>query len=253
MMFHRLVFLSLAFAGVIAGIAIHQMTFRAPSAHSSASPAASDFGSLRRSEMALAQDAESKAASGEEEMNTADVPSDYADFRLRPFRVAKSSRTHEWTAEDGRSEAAIRALAHNPLEEENYKNENKWIERRQLVYRKEKVVDFLPELESGARKEITVPGFDGEEFTIDISKVKRFSSGSFGILGTVRGYPDSSFSLGSDQDREAMTLSIPSKKIRYEITPRETYEVVVSQINTVLQSQHAPPMGEPIRNDAVGN
>jgi hypothetical protein len=150
------------------------------------------------------------------------------------------------------TDAAIHELAHNALEEGRYKKENQWTTRRQLVYRNENVGDFVAALESGAKKQFIVPGFDGAEFVVTARNVTRFNGDGFGVQGTVEGYPGSRFQMGYAQGRESMTIEIPALGLRYEINPRENNEVVVTEINIPAFQRHQPPMGEPLRNDDVG-
>lgn len=182
----------------------------------------------------------------------ADIPAPMnPDFRLRPFKAVKFTSTHQWTAEDCLTDAAIHQLAHNALEEERLKNENQWTLRRQLVYRNEKTGDFVAELENGTRKQFVIPGFDGAEFIVNVQRLERFNDDGFGLQGTIDGYPGSRFRLGYAQGHESWTIDIPSQGLRYEGQPREENEVIVNHIDPSEYDKHQPPMGEPIRNDDV--
>jgi hypothetical protein len=175
----------------------------------------------------------------------------FPDFRLRPFQAVKSSATHQWTQEDCLTDEAIRALAHNPLEEERYKNENKWTKRRQLVYRNEWVGDFLPQFENGTRTEIRVPGFDGTEFVVDIKAYRRFNDAGGGAHGTIRGYPGSEVNIGFAEGRESMEINIPSEGLLYHVRPRENNEVVINEIDPKRYGENQP-RDHVVNNDDVG-
>lgn len=193
------------------------------------------------------------AAPGESKPIATDIPAPVnPNFRLRPFKVVKTTATHQWTAEDCLTDAAIHEIAHNALEEQQLRKENLWTTRRQLVYRNENVGDFVGDLESGARKQFLVPGFDGQEFVVNVVTVDRLSADGFGVRGTIDGYPGSRFDLGYARGREAMTIDIPSQGLHYQINPREQNEVVVNAINLPNFQQNQPPMGEPIHNDDAG-
>jgi hypothetical protein len=173
----------------------------------------------------------------------------YPGFRLRPFKVVRASATHQWTAEDCLTASAMRELAHNPVEEQRYREANQWTSRRQLVYRSEKTADFLPDLESGVRRQIVVPGFDGTEFTVDVQGVSRLSDGGFSLHGTVSGFSGSTFQLSCCvQGRETMTIQIPSEGVRYMITPREDHEVVLNELRPGVPVPDPMSRPEPVNS-----
>ena len=75
----------------------------------------------------------------------ADKVKTFETFHKRPFTAAKGKGPDQWTVEDGRSQAAIAQLAHNPLEAERMTGENAKIKRRQLVYRNQTITTVIQE------------------------------------------------------------------------------------------------------------
>jgi hypothetical protein len=248
---------ALALCGMLAGIAVYKIMAPPTEAASSSTATTLPLSILRNNTATPATERQTTAEgreailSDEEQFNKELLPN-FPDFRLRPFPVVKSSATHEWTAEDGRTDAAIRALAHNALEEENLKRANAWTKRRQLVYRKETLAQILPDLQNGTRKQITVPGFDGKEYVVDVQKVRVFSVGTFGVSGTLQG-SDIPFVLGSTSDgRESMRYLSPDGDGTFLFEPREGGQGTITLVDEAAQEQHADPLSPPIRNDDVG-
>jgi hypothetical protein len=133
---------------------------------------------------------------------------------LRPFKVAKESAAHAWTAEDARSPEAIRELAHNELEERRLLEENARITGRQLVYRK---ADIAP---SGL-------------------------SGTF--TGRLPGLEQSLVTLAFKQGTEAFTIVSPEDGVFFQGHPREPGEIILSSF--LPDAYLALPGGEPIRTN----
>jgi hypothetical protein len=249
----------LVVAGLAAGIIAARWISRQPEGHTAAAIAET----LKKTKQLMAggsgpalgsAEAVTDAIQADEEAFQKGLLPNFPEFQLRPFAVVKSSATHEWTGENGLTDAAIRALAHNPVEEESLKKQNEWTTRRQLVYRKETVSQILAELQSGIRKQITVPGFDGKEYVVNVQKIQVFDEvDTFSILGTLQDNPQINFSLGSTTEgHESMNYSDPVSGKPLVYTSREAGQGVLSQIDPEEMSKHSAPMGEPILNDDVG-
>jgi hypothetical protein len=157
-----------------------------------------------------------------------------ADFQLRPFSAARSSNDYEWTAEDGRDTNVIRRLAHNDLEYARLMEENPRIYRRQLVYARQRA-DMLMELSklSGVPvRELTLPGFDGQELHFEITHADLGPSKQFGTLsGELFGRPGSTVTFAFKGGREAFTILSPADNLYLVGEPREPGQIIVKSIN----------------------
>ena len=152
--------------------------------------------------------------------------------KSRPFEVVQSSDRFEWTAEDGKSDEVIEILANNDRMADFLKKRNAMIKRRQLVY-----VDpqFSADMKSAFNQEgsdIVVPGFDGEEFKVQLTPEKTFGdsdelSGSF--RGNIPDIEGSRIVGGSDKDTWAIGIYLPGRQ--YQIQSRENGEFIVSEID----------------------
>jgi len=93
------------------------------------------------------------------------------DFQERPFPVAYESSKIQWTLEDGNDTNVIRQL-HNPSEYGRMVMENSEIFRRQLVYLKETAGSIFEKAKrrGAAVTQLTLPGLDGQEFTVEVTR-----------------------------------------------------------------------------------
>jgi hypothetical protein len=158
----------------------------------------------------------------------------FASFQKHPFAVAKAGGAFDWTAEDGKSPAVIRQLAHNELEFERMAEESARIYRRQLVYVKT-TPDMLiqqSKLFGEPVKQLTLPGLDGQEVSFEIAATDLSASGQAGTFsGHVAGRPDSMVTLAFKGGRMAFTVLSPSDQLYLVGEPREPGEVIVKSIN----------------------
>jgi hypothetical protein len=155
-------------------------------------------------------------------------------FSKRPLAVARRSKTHEWTAEDGRSPDFIYKTAHNDLEAQRMVEENDRIKRRQLVYRNDTaaVVIQRARLSGEPVKKLTLPGLDGQEIPVEITQTDLAPSGQTGSLtGRIAGKPGSLVTLAFKFGREAFTVSSPEDGLYLVAEPREPGELIVKSID----------------------
>lgn len=155
-------------------------------------------------------------------------------FRLRPFAVMQESTNYQWTAQDGKSVAGIRALAHNEPEFQRMAEENSRIFRRQLVYDKQpfslaaqRAVYFGEPL-----NQLILPGLDGKEFSVDVSQTEFEAGGDRGtIVGKVAGRSDSMVVVAFAGGREGFTVISPQDNLYLHAEPREPGEIIVKAID----------------------
>src|SRR5258708_1112503 len=130
-------------------------------------------------------------------------------FQLRPFAVVRESTNHQWTGEDGRDTNVIQRLAHNELQYQRMMEENNRLKRRQLVYRKDPTAAVMQRsrLSSEPVKQLTLPGFDGQELQFAINRADlepSWQSGNF--TGRLANQPNSMVTLAFKFGREAFTV-----------------------------------------------
>ena len=179
---------------------------------------------------------------------TAGVPTSSASFKLRPFAVAKETMTHQWTTEDARDTNVIRRLAHNDLEYQRMAEENARIQRRQLVYRKDTAAAVMQRARASGEtvKQLTLPGFDGQElqFTIDRADLApSWQSGTF--TGRLAGKLNSMVTVAFKFGRESFTVLSPDDGIYLQAWPREPGELIITSFDP--DTYQPLPGGEPIR------
>lgn len=168
----------------------------------------------------------------------------------RPLAVAQETAAHAWTAEDARSPDVIRKLAHNEWEVRRMLEENARITGRQLVYRKEPV--FVAVERARAKGEsiasFTLPGFDGQELTVQVDKADLAPSGLSGTFtGRLPGLDQSLVTLAFKQGREAFTVVSPEDGVFLQGHPREPGEILLSSFHP--DAYLSLPGGEPIRTN----
>lgn len=128
----------------------------------------------------------------------------------------------------------MRQLAHNPLELERFQVENPRIFKRQLVYlKKTPAMLFEQATASGqAVKQVTLPGFDGQEFTVQIEKTEGKISGRRGQLsGKLPEDPDSLVTLAFADGRQAYMIISPKNNLYLIADPREDGQAVLKAID----------------------
>jgi len=171
-----------------------------------------------------------------------------ADFQLRPFPVANESTAHQWTSEDGKDTNVIQRLAHNDLEYQRMVEENTRIKRRQLVYRKDTAAALLQRsrLSGEHVTQLILPGFDGQEFQINIDRADLEASKQSGTFtGRLADKPNSLVTVAFKFGREAFTVMSPDDGTFLQGHPREPGEIIITSFDPDTYSPL--PGGEPIR------
>jgi hypothetical protein len=167
----------------------------------------------------------------------------YVDFPMNPFPVTIRNSRHEWTQVDARSPKTINQLAHNDFEHIRLTREAAWVERRELVYRKE---TFRALAEAALARgeplvEITLPGFNGEEFAVSINEWKVTTNDDGEKEGWLTGHlmddPEAEVSLNFHGNREVGSVSSPSFGLHLRYDPREDGQIMVNRINLKAQNE----------------
>jgi hypothetical protein len=155
-------------------------------------------------------------------------------FQVHPFKAAQTNGEFEWTAEDGKDTNIIRQLAHNELEFQRMVSENPTIYRRQLVYHLEGFTLLAQQaLQSGQGvQQITLPGLDGHELHVTVTKTDFESGGDRGLFyGQLPGETDSLVTAAFINGREAFTVASPQEHLFLQGESREPGELVVKSID----------------------
>ena len=169
-------------------------------------------------------------------------------FQLLPFAVAKAIEICEWTAEDGKNTNVIQRLAHNNLEYQRMVEENNRITRRQLVYRKDTAATVMQRsrLTGESVKQLTLPGFDGQELQFLVERADLEESKQSGTFaGQLLNRPNSHVTLAFKFGREAFTVMSPDDGIYLQGHPREPGEIILTSFDP--NTYQSVPGGEPIR------
>lgn len=166
----------------------------------------------------------------------------------RPLPVAIESTNFQWAAADAKATNVIRQLAHNELEYQRMVDENQRIERRQLVYCKDTAAAIVERSRASgvSIKQLTLPGFDGQElqFTIDRADLEQSKqAGTF--TGRLVNRPNSLVTLAFQLGREAFTVVSPEDGLYLQAFPREPGEMILTSFDP--ETYLALPGGEPIR------
>lgn len=173
-------------------------------------------------------------------------PGNYVGIRTRPFKVARESAAHQWTAEDGRSPEAILELAHNDRELMRLLEENDRVQRRQLVYRNQTAAEVVRSARAGAEpvRKLVLPALDGRELEVEIDRDDLAPDGQSGTFtGHLAGRPRSMVTLAFKGGREAFSVSSPEEGLYLQADPREPGEVMVKSIDpaTYVKGQCGTP------------
>jgi hypothetical protein len=153
---------------------------------------------------------------------------------LRPLPVSRSSATHEWTGEDATSPVVIEKIAHNPDEFVRLVEENDRILRRQRVYRSEPAWELVERARASGEpvRRLTLPGFDGQEVQVEVTRVDVEPSGLSGSFGGhVADRPKSLVTLAFIRGREAFTVVSPDDGVFLQGHPREPGELLVTSFD----------------------
>jgi hypothetical protein len=155
-------------------------------------------------------------------------------FQAHPFTASQTNGAFAWTAEDGKDTNVIRRLAHNELEYQRMVNENPTIYRRQLVYHPAGfTVQAQAAVQTGQSiQQITLPGLDGQELQVLVTKTDFESGGDKGLFyGQLPGDPDSMVTAAFINGREAFTVASPQNNLYLQGEAREPGEIVVKSID----------------------
>jgi hypothetical protein len=121
--------------------------------------------------------------------------------------------------------------------------ENKRIERRQLVYRKEMVPMLLQKAQGTGQplQSFTLPGLDGKEFDVEVTQTN-FAAGLQGgsVNGRLKGRANSMVSVGFSNGNESFNIISPDDGIYITADAREPGEVMVKEIDP---DKYSPPEG----------
>lgn len=161
-------------------------------------------------------------------------PPDNPDYKPHPFPVAHQSSNFEWAAADGKDTNVIRQLAHNEFEYRRMLIENNAIFSRQLVYLNQSLSRLAQQASQTGQslKQITLPGLNGQELTVDVTRTDFRNDGSKGqIYGQLPGRPDSMVTAAFVGLREAFTIISPQDQIYLQAEAHEPNQVVVKSIN----------------------
>jgi hypothetical protein len=174
--------------------------------------------------------------------------SNYAGFQLRPLPVTRENSNFQWTAEDAMDTNVIRQLAHNDREYQRMVEENRRIQRRQLVYIRNTMASVIEQSRASGEpvKQLPLPGFDGQELPFAVERADvAFSKQSGTLTGRLANRPDSLVTLAFQFGREAFTVISPADGIYLQAFPREPGQLILTSFDpgTYL----ALPEGEPIK------
>lgn len=159
---------------------------------------------------------------------------DYPDFQQRPLPVTSESTRFQWTSADGKDTNVMRLLAHNPLELERFMIENPRIFKRQLVYLKETPAMVFEQAKATGQtvRQMTLPGFDGQELRVQIAKTEGNVSGRQGkFSGRLADNPDSLVTLAFADGRQAYLVISPKDDLYLIADPREDGQAVLKAID----------------------
>ena len=161
----------------------------------------------------------------------------YSDFVVKPFEVKKSNERHGWTVVDARKPEHLDLLSHNDIERERHADENFWVSRRELVYRNETLLDSVRTAQGNNEelKEIILPGFDGEEYRVEVIEVddrvneEGIQDGS--IFGRLVDDPNSTVHLGYYDQRESGGIISDELGIYLSYDPRQDGQLIIKEVD----------------------
>lgn len=150
------------------------------------------------------------------------------------LNVQPETTAHRWMIADGLATNVIRKLARNDLEYQRLLEENARIQRRQLVQRKTTAATEIQQarLSGEPIRQLLLPGLDGRELTVEITRTDLNASGQQGsFTGHLADQPDSMVTLAFKGGREAFTVLAPAEKLYLQADPYEPGQVLVKQID----------------------
>ena len=155
-------------------------------------------------------------------------------FQVHPFPASQTNGAYEWTAADGKDTNVIRQLAHNELEYQRMVAENPAIYRRQLVYHTDAfTLQAQQAVQAGQKiEQIILPGLDGQEFQVAVTKTDFESGGDRGLFyGKLQDDPNSMVTAAFINGREAFTVVSSQDQVYLQGESREPGEIVVKSID----------------------
>lgn len=165
----------------------------------------------------------------------------------RPLPVARTSALHQWTTGDALTPDTLQRIARNADEFIRLVQENDRILRRQLVYRQDVAAAAVQRsrLTGEPIRSLVLPGLDGQEYEIAITRADLSPSGQSGTFsGRLATEPDSLVTLAFHFGREAFTILSTTAGIFLQGHPREPGELIVTSFDPAAYSPQ--PGGEPI-------
>lgn len=179
----------------------------------------------------------------------------YEDFELDPLEKTKTTKNHSWTGEKLMSLVGIDKIAHNDFERDRYLDENNYVVDRELVYRNVVLKEVAAASGDDLPTELILPGLDGEEYEVVVTKWKRSQSPSGKDRGSITGHlrddPESVVRWVYGGRREAGKIESIVKDVNLRFVPRQEGQVVVSEISAealekfdALQAEGDSKIGE---------
>ncbi|BCU77871.1 hypothetical protein llg_25860 [Luteolibacter sp. LG18] len=153
---------------------------------------------------------------------------------LRPLAVARSSRSHQWTAANAMDPEVIKDIAHNPDEFIRMIEENDRIKRRQLVYRNETVPMLLQRVggDAASLRSLMLPALDGREVEIEVTGTQLLEGLRSGtVTGRVKGRFNSMATVGFYNGCESFNIISPDDGLYLIADAREPGEVFLKEID----------------------
>ena len=161
----------------------------------------------------------------------------FRELQPKPFAVVHSQGHFQWTAEDGLQNDVIEKLANNPHMVEALQEQNNYTKRRQLIYVDPAFGSEADAVYRGEKGELTLPGFDGEQFTIKVDHTTEFGgylNGSF--TGAIKGQSGTDVVAGSEGNH--WSIGIQLKDRHYQIANRSPNEWIISEVDMAAMNAH---------------
>ncbi len=149
----------------------------------------------------------------------------------RPYNGVHQSGIFTWTAIDGKQPEIMKFLAKDPAMFKRLCEQNRYVTRRQLIYVNDDFHKISSEIYSGSRKEVSLPGFDGEELAVIVDNVDLNISDNISAWdGHLANEPDSTVQASSDgAELLHIEVHLKGRQVRYEA--RESDEWIIQEID----------------------
>ena len=174
----------------------------------------------------------------------------------RPFKVTQQKGHFGWTAEDGLRPDVIKTLANNSEQVISLENEAPYTLKRQLVYLDPAFTPQAQAMLDGKQTSITLPGLDGETFTVNINHREHDQvdpslrvSGAF--RGTIEGQGESVVEGGAFENNWSIGIRTGDGR-GFEVLQRGPNEWIISQIDTAAMAAAMDPCGTDHAPNDVG-